>query len=78
MNTGAAALLGALRGPIMLATLGGLLTAHRFTDVTFGKTWPVLLIVFGLMKLLQKLASPAAASGPQAPSPFSSSERGEG
>ncbi len=55
MNTGTAALLGALRGPLMLMTLGGLLTAHRFTDVTFGKTWPILLIVFGLLKLLQRM-----------------------
>jgi hypothetical protein len=58
MNTGTAALMGALRGPLMLMTLGGLLTAHRFTDVTFGKTWPVLLIVFGLMKLLQRVIGP--------------------
>jgi hypothetical protein len=41
----------------MLTTLGGLLTAHRFSEVTFGKTWPVLLIVFGLMKLIQRMAS---------------------
>ena len=59
MNTGTAALMGALRGPLMLMTLGGLLTAHRFTDVTFGQTWPVLLIVFGVMKLLQRMIGPA-------------------
>jgi hypothetical protein len=40
----------------MLMTLGGLLTAHRFSEVTFGKTWPVLLIVFGLMKLFHRMA----------------------
>lgn len=60
MNTGTAALMGALRGPLMLMTLGGLLTAHRFTDVTFGKTWPVLLIVFGVMKLLQRMIGPSS------------------
>jgi hypothetical protein len=59
MNTGTAALLGAIRGPVMLMTLGILLTSHRFTDVTIGKTWPILLIVFGLMKLFQRLAGPA-------------------
>ena len=59
MNTGTAALMGALRGPLMLMTLGGLLTAHRFTDVTFGQTWPVLLIVYGLMKLLQRMIGPS-------------------
>ncbi|MBA3972750.1 MAG: hypothetical protein C0504_00875 [Candidatus Solibacter sp.] len=51
------ALLGALRGPVMLMTLGGLLTAHRFSEAGFSKTWPALLIVFGLMKLFQRLAS---------------------
>ncbi len=59
MNTGTAALMGALRGPLLLMALGGLLTAHRFTDVPFGKTWPVLLIVFGVMKLLQRMIGPA-------------------
>lgn len=78
MNTGAAALLGALRGPVMMATLGALLTAHRFTDVTFGKTWPVLLIVFGLMKLFQKLVAPAAAASPQGQDRISSAEGGQG
>ena len=67
MNTGTAALIGALRGPVMLTTLGGLLTAHRFSEVTFGKTWPVLLIVFGLMKLWQRMAStPAGEAQPPA------------
>lgn len=60
MNTGTAALLGAIRGPVMLTTLGLLLTAHRFCDVTIGKTWPILLIVYGLMKLFQRLAGTAA------------------
>lgn len=64
MNTGTAALIAALRGPVMLMTLGGLLTAHRFSEVTFGKTWPVLLIVFGLMKLIQRMASTSAAEAP--------------
>lgn len=64
MNAGGAALIAALRGPVMLMTLGGLLTAHRFSDVSFGKTWPVLLIVFGLMKLFQRMAAPGAGEAP--------------
>lgn len=66
MNTGTAALTGALRGPVMLMTLGSLLSVHHFTDVTIGKTWPILLIVFGLMKLLQRLAGPAQAGQAEA------------
>jgi hypothetical protein len=59
-----AALIGALRGPVLLATLGGLLTAHRFSEITFGKTWPVLLIVFGLMKLFHRMALSNAGEAP--------------
>jgi len=58
VNTGMAALIRATRGPLMLTVLGGLLTAHRMTEVSFYKTWPVLLILAGLMKLLERLASP--------------------
>lgn len=73
MNTGTAALVCALRGPVMLVTLGSLLTMHRFTDVTIGQTWPILLIVFGSMKLLHRLAGPAASG-----SAVAGPERGQG
>lgn len=49
-------LLRALRGPVMLITLGALLTADRFSGISFTKTWPVLLIVLGVMKLLERTA----------------------
>lgn len=66
----AAALLRAVRGPVMLITLGLLLTAHRFGDMRFTQTWPVLLIVLGVMKLLERMATrtefPGAGSGPAA------------
>jgi hypothetical protein len=51
-----AALMRALRGPLMLVALGALMQAHRSWDLPFTKTWPVLLILFGLMKLLERLA----------------------
>jgi hypothetical protein len=50
-------LLGALRGPILLITLGILLLLQRFADASFGKTWPILLIVFGVMKLVERMIS---------------------
>ena len=52
-----AALIRALRGPLMLMTLGILLAVHRFGDAQFYKTWPVLLIVLGVMKLLERVAN---------------------
>ncbi len=46
--------LGAIRGPVMLITLGVLLSFDHFGPVGFGRTWPVLLIVFGIFKLLER------------------------
>mgnify|MGYP000184821632 CR=1 FL=1 len=51
-----AELFRALRGPVLLITLGVLLTVDRFSGVSFTKTWPVLLIVLGLMKLFERTA----------------------
>ena len=46
-------LLQAVRGPVMLMTLGGLLAASNFGYYSFTRTWPVLVIVFGVLKLLE-------------------------
>ena len=46
----------AVRGPLMLITLGTLLSLHRFQDISFAKTWPVLLILLGLLKLAERMA----------------------
>ena len=50
-------LIRAARGPLMLITLGVLTSLHRFQDISFTKTWPVLLILLGVMKLLERAAS---------------------
>jgi hypothetical protein len=54
------ALMPALRGPLLLTTLGVLLTVDYSGGVTFGRSWPVLLIVFGLCKI-------AEHTGPRGP-----------
>jgi hypothetical protein len=48
------ALLCAVRGPVLLIMLGVLLTVDHFGPYGFGRTWPALLIVFGLFKLFEK------------------------
>lgn len=59
-----AALIRALRGPALLTTLGILLAVHRYTDFGLGKTWPVLLILLGVMKLMERMANrPQATPG---------------
>ena len=47
-------LLCAIRGPVMLITLGVLLSIDHFGSVPFYRTWPVLLIVFGVFKLAER------------------------
>jgi uncharacterized protein YaaW (UPF0174 family) len=47
-------LLGAIRGPVLLILLGVLLTIDHFGPYGFGRTWPALLIVFGLFKLFER------------------------
>jgi hypothetical protein len=51
MNPG---FLSAIRGPVMLITLGLLLSIDHFGTVSFSRTWPVLLIVFGIFKLMER------------------------
>ena len=52
MNEQSTYLVRAVSGPIILITIGVLFAFDRFTDFRFSQTWPVLLIVAGLLKLL--------------------------
>ena len=45
-------MLRAIRGPVTLITLGVLFALNNFTPYRFSETWPVLLIVFGVLSLL--------------------------
>jgi Domain of unknown function (DUF5668) len=58
MNGNSYSVVRAIRGPIVLITLGLLFVLQNFTRFGFDQTWPVLLIVFGLMSLLQRGAGP--------------------
>jgi hypothetical protein len=40
-------------GPIVLVTLGVLFLVDQYTMYGIGKTWPVILIVIGIAKLVQ-------------------------
>ena len=57
--------LRAIRGPITLITLGVLFVLNNFTPYGFSETWPVLLIVFGLLSLLGR--SSGAGAPPSMP-----------
>ncbi len=60
-QTQGSSFIGAIRGPVMLITLGVLLAIDHFGTVSFGRTWPVLLIVFGLFKLAERAGAKSAS-----------------
>jgi len=53
----ASSLLLAIRGPVLLIALGLLMAADQLDRMSFWRTWPVLLILFGLFKLAEHLGS---------------------
>ena len=52
-----ASLLQAARGPILLIVLGVLLAIDHFGPASFWRTWPLLVITYGVMKLLERVAA---------------------
>jgi len=71
-----------LMAPAVLITLGALFLMDKLDmGLEFGDSWPVLLIVIGLVKVLQALAAsprqPATSGGPQ-PGPPQSPWPGSG
>ena len=60
-------LVRAIRWPITLITLGSLFVLNNFSDYGFDRTWPVLLIVFGLLSLLGRTAHGVSAAAPPGP-----------
>ena len=56
-----ASLIAAIRGPVMLITIGALFAIDHLGVWSIGRTWPVLLIVVGLLKLAEHLKAKAPA-----------------
>jgi hypothetical protein len=51
MNEQSILLVRAIRGPVILITVGALFAFDKFSAFRFNQTWPVLLIVIGLLGL---------------------------
>ena len=75
-----------LMGPAMLVTLGVLFLLDAFGQIRFHYTWPVILIVIGLVTVLTSSASLAGhrsywvtgGPGPDQPPPSSTAPSGTG
>lgn len=58
----------AVRGPIILITIGVLFAIDHAGGLPFERTWPAIIIVIGVLKLLERAVAPqygpAYPSGP--------------
>ena len=45
----------AIRGPILLITIGSLIAFDTFDGYSFTRTWPVIIIVLGILKLFERM-----------------------
>lgn len=55
-QTSRSSIVPAIRGPIMLITIGVLFALDYSAGIRFWKTWPVLLIVVGVLHLIERRA----------------------
>ena len=51
-------LVRAIRGPIILIMIGVLFALDHMTSFGFGRTWPAILIVLGLLSLADRATAP--------------------
>lgn len=59
----------AARGPVLVIVIGVLFAVQQAGIVPFSRTWPLLLIVIGLMKLAERLLTPHSRLPPPGASP---------
>ncbi|MBI4902923.1 MAG: hypothetical protein HY820_04760 [Acidobacteria bacterium] len=55
-------LMCAIRGPILMITVGTLFAIDHMGGPRFSSTWPAILIVVGVLKLLERVTPRAAQS----------------
>jgi hypothetical protein len=59
-----AALIRAIRGPALLIAFGALLAMDRAGGIRFGQSWPTLIILLGVFKLIERMVPPAPVTVP--------------
>lgn len=45
----------AIRGPILLITVGALFAMQQSNVLPFSHTWPLVIIVIGVLKLIERM-----------------------
>jgi len=63
MNGNNPTLMRAIRGPIMLITIGALFAFDHMTEFSISRTWPAILIVLGLLSLGDHFSGPGSGYG---------------
>ena len=53
-------LMRAVRGPLLLITIGTLFAIDHVGPYSFSTTWPALLIIIGLLKLMERATTSAS------------------
>ena len=54
----------AARGPVLMITLGVLFALQQAGVLPFSRSWPLLIIAIGVMKLLERMWAGPTAYGP--------------
>jgi len=67
MNDRIALFAQAIRGPILLITVGTLFAMHQAGILPFYRTWPLILIVVGVIKLVERFYVPPSPPSPGGP-----------
>lgn len=57
----------AIRGPILLITVGVLFALQQSQVLPFSHTWPLLIIVIGVLKLIERMFVPPQPAVPPPP-----------
>lgn len=65
MTANSRSLIAAIRGPIILIAIGTLFALDHMTSFGFGRTWPAILIILGLLGLAERLGPSGPAGGSQ-------------
>ena len=56
MNSRAVLIAQAIRGPVVLIIIGVLFAIHQAGVLPFSRTWPLIIITIGILKLIERMA----------------------